>query len=159
MNDSIEIRFDKNPILLLEDSKHEVLLLRHTLKDLEVENELIIADNGEEGIKYLFNKANTLPGLILLDINMPKMNGFEFLRIVKNDSVLRCIPVIVLTSSNRKEDRFEAFSLGVSGYMTKPLDLNKYRQMISSVIKYWNFNEWYSLPGELIEAAERNYPN
>jgi CheY-like chemotaxis protein len=159
MNDSIEIRFDKNPILLLEDSKHEVLLLKHTLKDLEVNNELIVADNGEEGLKYLSDRSNTLPGIILLDINMPKMNGFEFLKVVKKNPVFRCIPVIVLTSSNRKEDRFEAFSLGVSGYMTKPLDLNRYRQIISSLVKYWNFNEWYSIPGDLLEATERNQSN
>lgn len=145
MIESQEIHFNKSPILLLEDSRHEVVLFRHTLKEFTVENELIIAENGEEGIEYL-KKGNDLPAFILLDINMPKMNGFEFLEIIKADPIFKCIPVIVLTSSNRREDRSKAFSMGVSGYMTKPLDLNQYRIIVKTILDYWRLSESYFLP-------------
>jgi len=87
------------PILLVEDDKIDAMTVKRALKDIKVYNRIDIAHNGEEALEYLNNPENELPCIILLDLNMPKMNGVEFLEIIKNNDRLKLIPTVVLTTS------------------------------------------------------------
>jgi len=86
------------PILLVEDDDVDVMTVERVFKDLKIKNQLVSTANGEEALEYLKNSGNKKSCIILLDLNMPKMNGIEFLKIVKADEVLKKIPVIVLTT-------------------------------------------------------------
>jgi len=129
------------PILLVEDDIVDQMTVKRALKEIHVSNRLIIANNGEEALFYLQNDTYEKPTLVLLDINMPKMNGIEFLKVVKEDKVLKKIPVIVLTSSKEDSDRFDSFDLGVAGYMVKPVDYKKFVDVIRAIHLYWKLSE------------------
>jgi len=87
------------PVLLLEDDRVDVLSVSRAFKELKIANPLQVVGNGEEGLRYLHDENNPRPCLILLDLNMPRMNGLEFLKVIKNDEELKKIPVVVLTNS------------------------------------------------------------
>jgi CheY-like chemotaxis protein len=129
------------PILLVEDDRVDVMTVERALKDVEVTNQLVCTGNGEEALEYLKTENNKKPCLILLDLNMPKMNGIEFLEIVKSDKVLRRIPVVVLTTSDNERDVIESFELGVAGYMVKPPDYKEFVQAIRTINLYWNLSK------------------
>ena len=116
------------PILLVEDDDVDQMTVRRALKEIHVTNALQVVGNGEEALTLLRDPACDRPGIILLDLNMPRMNGVEFLRIVKDDAQLRRIPIVVLTSSREERDRVESFNLGVAGYMIKPVDYRQFRR-------------------------------
>ena len=101
--------------------------------------------NGIEALEYLNDSTQKRPGIILLDINMPKMNGIEFLRVAKNDLNLKAIPVVVLTTSQHEQDKVESYNLGVAGYMIKPVDYLKFVEVVKTIHLYWTLSE---LPGE-----------
>src|SRR3972149_3707213 len=102
-------------ILLVEDDTVDQLTVKRALRDINITNPLKITNNGEEALEYLRNEKNEIPGIILLDLNMPKMNGVEFLKIAKNDSRIKRIPVIVLTTSKEDQDRQTAAASPVTG--------------------------------------------
>ncbi len=129
------------PILLVEDDEVDQMTIRRALKDIHVTNPLQVAGNGEEALASLRDPANGRPGIILLDLNMPRMNGVEFLRIVKNDAELRRIPVVVLTSSREEQDRVESFNLSVAGYMIKPVDYRQFVEVVRAIDLYWTLSE------------------
>jgi CheY-like chemotaxis protein len=106
-----------------------------------VDNPLARAQNGEEALEYLSNPCNEKPCVILLDLNMPKMNGTEFLGIAKADPLLRKIPVIVLTTSNEERDVMESFRRSVAGYIVKPVDYRKFVEAIRTIDLYWTLSE------------------
>ena len=124
-------------VMLVEDDNVDVMSVKRAFKDLNIKNQLIITPNGEEALEYLNNNNNTPPRIILLDLNMPKMNGLEFLRIIKTDENLKKIPVIVLTTSSQQEDIIESFKLGVAGYMVKSVDYIEFTQVIKTINLYW----------------------
>ena len=130
-----------NPILLVEDDNVDVMAVERALKDLKIKNQLVSTANGEEALEYLKNNGNKKPCIILLDLNMPKMNGIEFLKIVKADEVLKKIPVIVLTTSSQQQDIVESFKLSVAGYIVKSVDYAKFIQAISTINLYWTLSE------------------
>ena len=132
---------DKGPILLVEDDKVDAMTVKRALKDIKVTNPLYQVSNGEEALEFLRNKANPRPGIILLDLNMPRMNGIEFLNIAKNDEDLRAIPVIVLTTSQEERDRTDSFKLSVAGYMIKPVDYLQFVEVMRAINVYWTFSE------------------
>jgi CheY-like chemotaxis protein len=142
----LEVWFDKNPVLLVEDNPLEVRMFMETLRELEIPNEVITASNGQEALDLLDANLKRLPGLILLDINMPRMNGIEMLRIVKGHRIFTYIPVVILTSSASEKDREAAFGLGAAGYLTKPLDHSEFVKMIGVVLNYWSYSQWYHIP-------------
>ena len=114
---------DFRPILLVEDDTVDVKAITRAFEELKIRNKLVHVANGEEALNYLRNSRNKKPCVILLDLNMPKMDGVEFLRAVKSDKNLKQIPVVVLTVSSQEQDVVESFNLGVAGYITKPSQL------------------------------------
>lgn len=129
------------PILLVEDDQVDAMTVKRALKEINVTNRLDITNNGEEALAFLRNPANEKPGIILLDLNMPKMNGIEFLNITKNDETLKKIPVVVLTTSKEDQDKVDSFKLGVSGYMIKPVDYRQFVEVVKAIDLYWTLSE------------------
>lgn len=129
------------PILLIEDDHVDVMTIRRALKEIEVGNALVTVENGEMALSYLRNPSSERPCIIFLDLNMPIMNGLEFLREAKTDPVLKAIPVIVLTTSDEQQDKVSSFNLGVAGYMAKPVDYRRFVEMMRSIDLYWTVSE------------------
>jgi CheY-like chemotaxis protein len=132
---------DSKPILLLEDDTVDAMTVKRALKDLNVTNPLVRTANGEEGLSYLRDENNVKPCVILLDLNMPKMNGIEFLRVIKADDKLKRIPAIVLTTSKDDQDRVQTFQLNVAGFIVKPVDYMKFVEAMKIVNLYWTLSE------------------
>ena len=128
-------------VMLVEDDNVDVMTVKRAFKDLNIKNQLIITPNGEEALEYLKNNDNTKPCIILLDLNMPKMNGLEFLRTIKTDENLKKIPVIVLTTSSQEEDVVESFNFGVAGYIVKSVDYIEFTQAIKTINSYWTLSK------------------
>ncbi len=129
------------PILLVEDDAIDVMTVKRVLKDIQVTSELVPAGDGEQALAYLRDDGNANPCFILLDLNMPKMNGIEFMRIVKADDVLQGIPIIVLTTSNSDQDISKSFELGAAGYMLKSVDYQKFVEIIKTIDLYWTLSK------------------
>ena len=130
----------ERPILLVEDDRVDALTVKRAVKDLNIINPLVIAANGEDALEYLRNPDNQMPAFILLDLNMPRMNGLEFLAIIKEDESLRRIPVIVLTTSGEQRDRVESFDQSVAGYMVKPVQYHDFLETMRSIHIYWEMS-------------------
>lgn len=130
----------ERPILLVEDDQIDIMTVQRALRELTVPNTLITAENGEEAIRSL-QDDNTKPGLILLDLNMPVMNGIEFLKLIKSDAKLKCIPVVVLTTSTEQCDKYDSYELGIAGYMVKPVDYRKFVDLMRTIDTYWTLSE------------------
>lgn len=129
------------PLLLVEDDQVDVMTIKRALKEIHVVNPVAHVENGEDGIAYLRDETKEKPCLILLDLNMPVMNGIEFLQVVKQDEHLRRIPVIVLTTSEEQQDKMNSFNLGVAGYMAKPVDYRQFVEVMRSIDMYWTISE------------------
>lgn len=129
------------PILLVEDDQVDAMTVKRALKEIKITNPLIIVENGEEALEYLRDTNNDKPGVILLDLNMPKMNGIEFLTIAKKDDDLKRIPVVVLTTSQEEQDKVDSFNLGVVGYMLKPVDYLQFVEVVKTIHLYWTLSE------------------
>ena len=129
------------PILLIEDDNVDVMTVERVFKDLKIANQLVSTSNGEQALDYLRTNGNKKPCVILLDLNMPKMNGTEFLKIVKKDESLKKIPVVVLTTSSQQQDVVESFKLGAAGYMVKSVDYGKFVETIRTINLYWTLSE------------------
>ncbi len=129
------------PILLVEDDQVDAMTVKRALKEIHVTNRLDITNNGEEALAFLRNPENAKPGIILLDLNMPKMNGIEFLKIAKKDGDLKKIPVVVLTTSKEDQDKVDSFNLGVAGYMIKPVDYLQFVEVVKTIDLYWTLSE------------------
>lgn len=127
-------------VLLIEDDMIEVMKLNRVASALDLKHTIMEANNGEEALKLLEKKDN-LPDIILLDLNMPKINGIEFLKILKNDERLKYIPTIILTTSNNQRDLLECYKEGIAGYVLKPLKYEHYVQKIEKLLAYWSMNE------------------
>ncbi len=131
----------KEPILLVEDDIVDQMTIQRALKDIQVTNPLFIVNNGEDALAFLKSNRSSPIWIILLDLNMPKMNGIEFLRIIKKDKLYKKTPVIVLTTSKEESDIIESYNLGVAGYMIKPVDYPKYVEVVKTINSYWNLSE------------------
>lgn len=129
------------PILLVEDDRVDVMTVERAFKDLGITNPLVHAVNGEQALAYLKDDGNKEPCIILLDLNMPKMSGIEFLEVIKADKTLKTIPVIVLTTSRNERDIDESFELNVAGYMVKPADYAKFVEAVKTIDLYWSLSQ------------------
>lgn len=136
------------PILVVEDDEVDVGDILRAFKKNKITNPIYVASNGEEALAFLRHEGQysdredtTLPGIILLDLNMPIMNGIEFLKIIKADNEFKKIPVIVLTTSKEDNDRLESFKLSVAGYIIKPVDFEKFVGAVKTFELYWTLSE------------------
>ncbi|WP_299886062.1 response regulator [uncultured Lacinutrix sp.] len=127
-------------VLLIEDDTIEVMKLNRTISKLNLNHNIIEANNGEDALEIL-EKKGVLPDIILLDLNMPKINGIEFLTILKNNDILKYIPTIILTTSNNQKDLLECYKIGIAGYVLKPLKYEDYVSKIEKLLAYWSINE------------------
>ena len=127
-------------ILFIEDDAIESMKLNRTASKLAVKHTIVQAKNGEEALDIL-NGPDQLPDIIFLDLNMPRMNGIEFLQILKKDPALKYLPTIILTTSQNRADLLECYRLGIAGYIIKPLKYEDYEDKIQKVIAYWEINE------------------
>ncbi len=134
-------------ILLVEDDDLDVMNVQRAFKKNNIMNPLYVAGNGLEALDMLRGVDGGPPEvpaerrLILLDLNMPKMNGIEFLRELRADPALGLIPVIVLTTSGEDRDKVEAYQLSVAGYILKPVTLTHFIETMATLNKYWTLSE------------------
>ena len=122
------------------------MTVQRIFKNLHITNPLGIAEDGEKALACLKDPHNEAPCIILLDLNLPRMNGIEFLQIIKQDDGLKRIPVVVLTTSEEEQDKIDSFNLGVAGYMLKPPDYKQFVEVVRTIDYYWTLSE---LPNEV----------
>jgi CheY-like chemotaxis protein len=138
------MKITNRPILLVEDDQVDAMTVKRALKELHVTNPLVHVEHGEAALTYLRDADVDKPCIILLDLNMPVMNGIEFLQVAKHDAELKRIPVVVLTTSEEQQDKVNSFNLGVAGYMAKPVDYRQFVEVMRSIDSYWTLSE---MPG------------
>jgi len=127
-------------ILIVEDDMVDVMTIKRAVGQLGITNPLHVESNGEEALHYL-NAVAELPGLVILDLNMPKMNGTEFLKHIREDDRYKSLPVVVLTTSKEQQDKLNTFNLFISGYMIKPVDFSQFKDMVRTIHHYWELSE------------------
>ena len=127
-------------ILLIEDDTIELMKLNRAMLSLNMNHKVTEVNNGEDALELLLNKQY-YPDIILLDLNMPKINGIEFLSILKTNESLKFIPTIILTTSSNKKDLLECYNIGIAGYVQKPLKYQDYIAKINILLSYWSANE------------------
>ena len=127
-------------ILLIEDDTIELMKLNRAMLSLNMNHKVTEVNNGEDALELLLNKEY-YPDIILLDLNMPKINGIEFLSILKTNESLKFIPTIILTTSSNKKDLLECYNIGIAGYVQKPLKYQDYIAKINILLSYWSVNE------------------
>lgn len=130
----------KGTILIVDDSAEAVELLLRSFKKCGVQNPIKVCTGGAEALKYLLETTEELPVVMLLDLKMPGVDGFHVLSKVKSRPGLRDMIVIVLTTSSDRMDIQLSYELGANSYLTKPVDLAEFQEMISSFHKYWVIN-------------------
>ncbi len=128
-------------ILLVEDSEDDIVLEQEALAEAKLVNVMSVVRDGQEAMAFLRRQGKyhsaAMPGLILLDINMPKKNGFEVLNDLKADPALMHIPVVMLTTSDNEADIVKSYAKGACSYITKPMDFDKFRDVIKQFALYW----------------------
>lgn len=129
-------------ILLIEDDRIEVLKLKRAIVEDFDNYKLNIATNGNQAFTIL---DKSIPDMIILDLNMPDTNGIDFLKLIKRNTKLKHIPVIILTTSNNNRDIYNCYKLGIAGYMIKPLKYEEYEIKIKIIMNYWSLNEFLKI--------------
>lgn len=128
-------------ILLVEDNEDDIVLEREALTEAKLVNLMSVVRDGVEAMAYLRREGKyknaRVPGLILLDINMPRKNGFEVLNEIKDDPALMHIPVVMLTTSDNEADVIKSYAKGACSYITKPMDFDKFREVVKQFAIYW----------------------
>jgi CheY-like chemotaxis protein len=127
-----------NGILLVDDDKVDAMAVRRALRDLRIEDALEVAGDGQEALAVLNQSRGGPPRFILLDLNMPRMGGLEFLRTLKRDDSLRSIPVVVLSSSDAEEDRVQSLELGADEYVVKSFDYGDFMERVKMIFGRWS---------------------
>jgi CheY-like chemotaxis protein len=129
-------------LLLVEDDEIDVMTVRRAFEKGNIANPLFVAGDGVEALTML--RGARLPAerrLVLLDLNLPRMSGVEFLREIRRDPALQALPVVVLTTSNEERDRVEAFQLNVAGYLLKPVTFSAFVDLMVTINRYWTLVE------------------
>jgi len=128
-------------ILLVEDNEDDIALTRRALEKTNCKSNVVVAHDGQEAIDFLFEKEadseSTLPIVMLLDLNMPKIGGLEVLRRLRSDERTKNLPIVVLTTSDEQNDISESYNLGANSYIQKPLDMNEFFVAIQDLQSYW----------------------
>lgn len=151
-------------ILLVEDNQDDVELTLHALRREHLANNIFTVRDGEEAIDFLFcsgahsnRNFDHPPRLVLLDLKLPKLNGLDVLKRVKQDPRTRSIPIVVLTSSKEERDLVDSYNLGANSYIQKPVDFDQFRQMVKNTGLYWMVINQYPLaiPAAQLAAGAR----
>jgi two-component system response regulator len=130
-------------ILLAEDNERDVELTLAALEDYNLANEVVVVRDGADAIDYLCHRgkfageSNNTPVVVLLDLKMPKVDGLEVLRFMRNDPALKVIPVVMVTSSREEQDLVRSYQLGVNAYVVKPVDFGKFVESIKQIGFFW----------------------
>ncbi len=131
-------------ILLVEDNPDDVELTLHALKKNKITNKIVVAEDGKEALDYLFGEGmyaerdiSKTPVLILLDLNLPKIDGIEVLKRIKSDERTCLLPTVILTSSNEEKDLVNGYRFGANSYIRKPVDFNQFAEAIRQLGLYW----------------------
>jgi CheY-like chemotaxis protein len=130
-------------ILLAEDSPQDVEMTLNAMEEFHLANEVIVVNNGAEALDYLYGRGkfaqhgNGLPVVVLLDLKMPKVDGLEVLRQLKNDPALKRIPVVMMTSSREERDLVHSYDLGVNAYVVKPVDFQQFVDSVRKLSCFW----------------------
>lgn len=131
-------------ILLVEDNLQDIEIARRAFSKGRVRNELVVVRDGQETLDYLYHRGkfqdpaiSPFPGMILLDLNLPKVSGMEVLQKIKQDERLKMIPVIVMTVSQREEDIVKSYNLGVNTYIQKPVEFENFMKVVNAIQEYW----------------------
>lgn len=131
-------------ILLVEDNPDDVELTLHALRKEKLANSIHVARDGEEALEFLFSNgkhsdrtSQPPPKLILLDLKLPKVDGMEVLKRLKDDARTKTIPVVILTTSKEERDLVSSYNLGVNSYIQKPVDFDQFREIVKTVGLYW----------------------
>lgn len=135
---------DTKPILLVEDNPDDVDLTMMALQKSRISNEVVVVGDGVEALEYLFARGSfagrnseIMPQVILLDLNMPRMDGLEFLRRIRAEEKTKLLPVVVLTTSMEDRDRIESYKLGANSYVRKPVDFHQFVTAVQQLGLYW----------------------
>jgi len=134
---------DRKPILLCDDDPNDQFLIVRALEKNEIKNPILVAQNGSEALGLLYGdddgnaKGSAVPAFVILDIKMPKVNGLEVLREIRNHENTRRLPVVMLTSSDEESDLIQSYDLGVNSYIRKPIDYNEFRRCVADIGAYW----------------------
>ncbi len=134
---------DLKRILLAEDNEHDVELTLSALSEYRLANEVVVVRDGAEALDYLYRRGRYQPReegnpvVVLLDLKMPKVDGLEVLRKIKEDDALRQIPVVMLTSSREESDLVESYRLGVNAYVVKPVEFSRFVQAVRELGVFW----------------------
>ncbi len=135
---------DDRPILLVEDNEDDIALIKRALRQANIANELVIARDGIEALEYLNSEGafeghdlDEHPALILLDLNMPRMGGLEFLRVIRDTPRTQLLRVVILTTSSNEEDVINGYRLGANSYIRKPVDYDRFAYIMEQLGVYW----------------------
>ena len=147
---------DNKTILLVEDNLDDIDLTLRALKKNNIKNEVQVVHDGVEALDFLFGRGRykdrdlrTLPTVILLDVKLPKIDGMEVLKQIRDNEITKFIPVVILTSSREEQDLIMGYSLGVNSYVRKPVDFNQFAEAVSQLGLYWLLlNETPSIKGK-----------
>ncbi len=140
-------------VLLAEDDEHDVVAVRRAWKKYHVANPLYVVNDGEDCLDFLHQRGKysepgsaPRPGILLLDINMPKLDGLSVLKSIREDAKLHRLPVIVLTTSKAEEDRLKSYDLGANAYIVKPVGFENFSRAVRTISLFW----------QLVELPEKN---
>ncbi|RII27443.1 MAG: two-component system response regulator [Geobacter sp.] len=135
---------DIKTILLVEDNPHDEMLILRSLRKVNLANQVDVARDGQQALDYLFREGEfserdgpELPMVVLLDINLPRVNGLEVLERIRGDQRTRLLPVVILTSSDEERDRLKSYENGANSFVRKPLDFTEFAESVASLGVYW----------------------
>jgi len=135
---------EEKTILLVEDNEDDVALTLRAFNKINIKNNITVAGDGEEALDFIFCRGkfkerdpNDLPSVVLLDLKLPKVNGFEVLKAIRENEVTKYLPVVILTSSKEEQDVVNGYSLGANSYLRKPVDFEKFFEAVKTLGIFW----------------------
>ena len=135
---------DPYVILLVEDNDDDVELTLRSFQKLDIPTKIIVTRNGIEALDFLFctgsykeRPKTEMPALILLDLKLPKIDGFDVLRRIRSDEATQCVPVVILTTSSELKDKLRSYQLGANSYIRKPMDFDQFAEVVRQMGSYW----------------------
>lgn len=138
-------------VLVAEDDEHDIVAIRRAWRKLAIRNPLVIVHDGEACLDYLFGRGEyaqaALPGLVLLDLHMPRLDGLGALRAIRADPTTARVPVVILTTSKAEEDRLRSYDLGANAFIVKPVGFDNFTAALRTIHEFWN----------LVERSEVNH--